>query len=300
MKNFIKIEILSGLSAFIIWGLFSLYFKLLSYTKPIEILAHRIIWSAVLTLVLVFILRRFNKLYILLCSWRTILLLFLSSTLVTANWFIYIWAVNNGHALDASLGFYIMPLMMLILGRIFFSEKLNFIQIISVNICLIAVLNLIFFYGHIPWVPICVSILFGCYGVIRKCIIVDPIAGLFIECILMTPFAIGYMIWMHYNELIVFGHISIVDDILLIILGIWTTVPLILFTYATTKIRLSTLGMMQYLNPTLQFLIAIFIFHEKVDFYQTLSCILIWCGLILFILNSFSICNKKLKIKTHK
>lgn len=273
---------LAGLGAFIFWGFFGLYFKQVSYATPLEILSHRIVWSALLTLALVFLLGRRKKLWELISSARTIGLLFLSSLLVAGNWLLYIWAVNSAHALEASLGYYIMPLIMLILGRIFFAESLNRIQILSVAICAAGVLNLLVFYGEMPWVAVGLSTLFGFYGVIRKFVPADPIAGLFVECILLTPFALGYLIWLDSNGEMAFGNIGLVEDALLIGLGICTTVPLVLFAYAARNMKFSALGLMQYLNPTLQFFVAVLIFGEIFTTSHMITYALVWFGLAIF------------------
>lgn len=273
---------LAGLGAFICWGFFGLYFKQVAYATPLEILSHRIVWSAILTLILVFMLGRRKKLWELISSARTIGLLFLSSLLVAGNWLLYIWAVNSAHALEASLGYYIMPLIMLILGRIFFAESLNRIQILSVAICTAGVLNLLVFYGEMPWVAVGLSTLFGFYGVIRKFVPADPIAGLFVECILLTPFALGYLIWLGSTGEMAFGNIGLVEDALLIGLGICTTVPLVLFAYAARNMKFSALGLMQYLNPTLQFFVAVLIFGEIFTNSHMVTYALVWFGLAIF------------------
>jgi len=273
---------LAGLGAFIIWGTFGLYFKQVGFAEPVEILAHRIIWSAVLTFVLVFALGRRKLLWALISSSKTLGLLFLSSLLVAGNWIIYIWAVNSGNALEASLGYYIMPLVMLILGRVFFGEKLNRIQIISVAICAVGVLNLLVFYGQLPWIALSLSTLFAFYGVIRKFVPADPIAGLFVECALLTPASLIYMFWLQSHGGSAFGNTGIANDALLIGLGICTTIPLVLFAFAARNMKFSALGLMQYLNPTLQFIIAVAVFGEAFTSAHMVTYALVWIGLGIF------------------
>lgn len=273
---------LAGLGAFTIWGVFGLYFKQVAFAEPLEILAHRIVWSALLTFAMIFVLGRRKQLWALVSSARTIGLLFISSLLVAGNWLIYIWAVNNGHALEASLGYYIMPLIMLILGRIFFAEKLNRVQLLSVAICFAGVLNLLVYYGHLPWIALSLSSLFGFYGVIRKFVPADPIAGLFVECILITPIALIYLIWLGAEGSLAFGHTTIWQDMLLVGLGVCTTVPLILFAYAARNMKFSALGLMQYLNPTLQFLVAVLLFGEAFTPAHMVTYGLVWVGLGIF------------------
>ncbi|CAM3478211.1 EamA family transporter RarD [Thalassospira profundimaris] len=273
---------LAGLGAFTIWGAFGLYFKQVGFAEPFEILAHRILWSAVLTLILVLALGRRKKLLELISSTRTIGLLFLSSILVAGNWVIYIWAINSGNALEASLGYYIMPLVMLLLGRVFFAEKLNRVQLVSVAICTIGVLNLLVFYGHLPWIALSLSTLFAFYGVIRKFVPADPIAGLFVECALLSPVTLGYIFWLESQGDAAFGHIGIAQDALLIGLGILTTIPLVLFAFAARNMKFSALGLMQYINPTLQFLIAVLVFGEAFTTAHMVTYGLVWFGLGIY------------------
>lgn len=273
---------LAGLAAFTVWGTFGIYFKLVGFAGPVEILSHRIIWSAILTLLLVFVLGRRKQLWALISSARTIGYLFLSSVLIAGNWIIYIWAVNNSHALEASLGYYIMPLVMLILARVFFGEKLNRIQMISVAICAIGVLNLLVFYGHLPWIALSLSSLFAFYGVIRKLVPADPIAGLFVECALLAPMSLGYMIWLDSHGGAAFGTIGFTQDALLIGLGVCTAVPLVLFAYAARNMKFSALGLMQYLNPTLQFFVAVLVFGETFTQAHMITYGLVWIGLAIF------------------
>ena len=270
---------LAGLGAFVIWGTFGLYFKLVGFAGPLEILSHRIVWSAALTLVLVFALGKRKQLWALISSSRTLGLLFLSSLLVAGNWVIYIWAINSGNALEASLGYYIMPLVMLILGRIFFGEKLNRIQMLSVAICTVGVLNLLVFYGHLPWIALSLSTLFAFYGVIRKFVPADPIAGLFVECALLTPASLIYLVWLQRQGELAFGNIGIEQDALLIGLGICTTIPLVLFAFAARNMKFSALGLMQYLNPTIQFIIAVMVFGEAFTTAHMVTYTLVWIGL---------------------
>lgn len=270
---------LAGLGAFTIWGTFGIYFKLISFAGPAEILAHRIIWSAVLTLILVFAFGRRKELWKLISSVKTLGFLFLSSLLVAGNWLVYIWAVNSGNALEASLGYYIMPLVMLLLGRVFFAEKLNRIQMISVAICAVGVANLLVFYGHLPWIALSLSSLFAFYGVIRKFVPADPIAGLFVECAMLAPISLGYIFWLDSNGNSAFGTIGMTQDMMLIGLGIFTTVPLVMFAYAARNMKFSALGLMQYLNPTLQFIVAVLIFGETFTTAHMVTYTLVWLGL---------------------
>ena len=239
-------------------------------------------FSPILTLTLVFVLKRRARLWDLLSSRRTMGLLFISSLLIAGNWVIYIWSVHIGHALEASLGYYIMPLIMLILGRIFFGEKLNRIQIVSVLICFAGVLNLLVFFGSLPWIALSLSLLFGFYGVIRKFVPADPIAGLFVECLLLSPVAFGYLVWLNASGTMAFTNLGIGHDALLVSLGAVTTIPLVLFAFAARNMKFSALGLMQYLNPTIQFFVAVLLLGETFTQAHMITYALVWIGLGIF------------------
>jgi chloramphenicol-sensitive protein RarD len=273
---------LAGLFAFITWGVAGAYFHAVGFADAMEILSHRILWSAILTLVLIFALGRKSALMDLLRSARTMGLLFITSLLIAGNWLIYIWSVNHGHALEASLGYYIMPLIMLVLGRVFLNEKLNRIQILSVVIVSAGVLNLLIFFGTLPWIALSLAFLFGFYGLLRKMIPADPIAGLFVECLTLLPAALIYLGWLQSNGEMAFLHTGPGHDALLIGLGVMTTVPLVMFAFAARNMKFGALGLMQYINPTLQLVVAVLLFGENFTHAHLITYIFVWCGLALF------------------
>ncbi|MFH1804893.1 MAG: EamA family transporter RarD [Pseudomonadota bacterium] len=273
---------LAGLVAFLTWGLSGVYFKAVGFAGAMEILSHRILWSTLLTIILVFALGRRTALMTLLSSWRTVGILFVTSLLVAGNWLIYIWSVNHGHALEASLGYYIMPLIMLVLGRVFLKETLNRVQIISVAIVCLGVLNLLIFFGTLPWIALSLATLFGFYGLLRKMMPADPIAGLFVECLLLCPVGLVYLVWLQGTGNMTFLHTTMVNDLMLVGLGVMTTLPLVMFAFAARNMRFSALGLMQYLNPTVQFLVAVLLFGEVFTNAHLITYILVWAGLALF------------------
>jgi chloramphenicol-sensitive protein RarD len=273
---------LAGLAAFFTWGVAGAYFHAVGFAGAFEILSHRILWSALLTLILTFALGRRAELARLLGSARTLGVLIITSLLIAGNWLIYIWSVNHGHALEASLGYYIMPLIMLILGRFFLNEQLNRVQMVSVVIVTLGVLNLLVFFGHLPWIALSLAFLFGFYGLLRKMIPADPIAGLFVECLVLCPVALGYLVWENHQGTLAFLHTTPLHDAMLIGLGVMTTFPLVMFTYAARNMRFGALGLMQYINPTMQFFVAVFLFGEHFTRAHMITYILVWIGLAIF------------------
>ncbi|RCK43458.1 permease [Thalassospira profundimaris] len=273
---------LAGLGAFCFWGISGAYFHAVGFAGAMEILSHRIVWSVVLTLVLIFALGRKASLLQLLGSARTIGVLCMTGLLIAGNWLIYIWSVNHGHAIEASLGYYIMPLIMLVLGRIFLKETLNRVQVLSVIIVSLGVLNLLAFFGTVPWIALGLAFLFGFYGLLRKMVPADPIAGLFVECLALLPIALIYLGWLESRDELVFLQTSTANQAMLIGLGAMTTIPLVLFAFAARNMKFGALGLMQYINPTLQLCVAVLLFGEPFTQAHLITYIFVWCGLALF------------------
>ncbi|OKH88980.1 permease [Thalassospira sp. TSL5-1] len=273
---------LAGLFAFVAWGISGAYFHAVGFASALEILSHRIVWSVILTLVLIFALGRKAALMQLLGSARTIGVLCITSLLIAGNWLIYIWSVNHGHAIEASLGYYIMPLIMLVMGRIFLKETLNRIQILSVVIVSLGVVNLLVFFGTLPWIALGLAFLFGFYGLLRKMVPADPIAGLFVECLALLPIALIYLGWLQSKGDMVFLHTSTGNDAMLIGLGAMTTIPLVMFAFAARNMKFGALGLMQYVNPTIQLCVAVLLFGEPFTQAHLITYIFVWCGLAIF------------------
>lgn len=289
-----KIGVLNALGAFIIWGLSPLYYRAIGEAPALEILAHRAIWSLLLTLVLVAVTGQLGTFITLFRNYRIQLTLLLSSLLVSINWLGFIWAVNNGKALEASMGYYIMPIIMVLLGRLFLDERLNRNQIISLLLVCLGVLNLLIAFQRLPWIALLLSLSFGFYSLVRKKVAVSALIGLTMECLFLTPLAAIYLLYLKQQGVLVFGNGGIGFDLLLISSGLVTALPLILFTTASKRLRLGTLGLLQYLNPTCQFLLAVFLFNEPFSSHHLHTFILIWLGLAIFSLDS----RKRIKQET--
>jgi len=282
----IKIGVLSALGAFLIWGLSPLYYRAIGEAPALEIIAHRAIWSLLFTLLLVGVSGQIRAFISLFRDYKIQLILLLSSLLVSVNWLGFIWAVNNGKALEASMGYFIMPIVMVVLGRLFLDERLNRNQIISLLLVCLGVLNLLIAIRQLPWIALLLAISFGFYSLVRKKVAVSALVGLTMECLFLAPLALAYLLLLNQQEMLVFGSREISFDLLLIGSGLMTALPLILFTSASKRLRLGTVGLLQYLNPTCQFLLAVFLFNEPFSAHHLNTFILIWAGLAIFTLDS--------------
>lgn len=274
--------ILYALSAFLIWGVCPIYFKWLTAVPAGEILTHRIIWSCVLLLVLLVVTRQGYKVRQVLRQPRQLLNLTLSALLVAGNWLLFIWSVNHNHLLEASLGYYINPLLNILLGMLFLGERLRRLQWLAVGLATLGVLVQVVMIGHLPWIALTLAGSFGIYGLIRKKIPVDAQSGLFVETLLLLPLALFYLLAIADSPTSDMSANPLSLNLLLLAAGVVTTVPLLLFTAGARLIPLSTLGFIQYLGPSLMFLLAITLYGEPIQGAKLLTFGFIWLALALF------------------
>ena len=260
---------------------------MLSSVSSIEIVAHRSFWSAIFLLLYTYFFSGFGR-EILRKGIRELWLLFLSGILIAVNWYGFIYAVNSGNALQASLGYYIFPLVAVFLGIVFNSEKFTYIQIFSISLVVISVISLIYMNGEVPSLALILAFSFGFYGLIKSNMKLDPISSVTYETLLITPLAILMMFFL--SEPIIKSDALVSDRtiILLIFSGLITAVPLVLFSTGTKVFSYATVGLVQYLNPTLQFLIAIFYFKEAFEVGHALAFSLIWVALFIYSFESIS------------
>jgi chloramphenicol-sensitive protein RarD len=237
-NKFSNLGFFYGLFAFSIWGFFPIYFKSVSSVDPLEVLAHRIIWSQLILLILLVAMGRINTFIQQLRSPSKWMPLALTALLISINWLVFIWSVAHDHILDSSLGYFINPLFSVVLGLIFLKETLRPIQWLAVFIVSIAIIWKMIQLGHMPYIALTLAFSFGSYGLLRKKIVVDPFTGLAIETFLLSPIALGYLIWLGSQGKMAFLHQSIQIDGLLIFAGVLTTLPLILFAAAAKKFKL--------------------------------------------------------------
>lgn len=274
--------VLFALGAFLIWGVCPIYFKLLTHVSPGEILSHRIIWSCVLLLILLLASRRLYRVQAVLRQPRQLLNLTLSALLVAGNWLLFIWSVNNNHLLEASLGYYINPLLNILLGMLFLGERLRRIQSLAVALAGVGVIIQVVLLGHLPWIALTLAASFSIYGLIRKQIAVDAQTGLFVETMLLLPLALIYLLTLANSSTSDLTQNASSLNLLLMAAGVVTTVPLLLFTAGARLIPLSTLGFIQYLGPSIMFLLALFYYDEPVQPAKLLTFGFIWSALLLF------------------
>ena len=273
--------------ASIIWGLSAIYYKQLSDIPPLEVLCHRTLWSVI---VFIFILRlqdRLQDLKLVFQNQKLILGLFWAAAMISINWFFFIWSVHNDRATEASFGYYIFPLVAVLFGLIFFKEQLSLMKWCSVFLAIFAVTTLAISQDILPFVALVLSVTFGIYGALKKQINLGPILSVTTEVILLLPLAIIFLLYWHLSGFGSFGK-NIETTSLLIFSGPMTAVPLMLFSYAARRVQMTSLGIIQYLNPSLQFLVAVFIFAEPFGASQGMAFGLIWLALFIYTLASLS------------
>ena len=269
-------------AAFLIWGLAAVYWKELRSVPPLEIIAHRVAWSFLFLLPMIILQREWADFIGILKNPRMVLILFLSAILVGANWLLYVWAVNNNHLLQASLGYYINPLVNVVLGMVFLKERLRPPQVIAVLLATTGVLYLTVQYGQFPWIAISLAMSFGLYGLIRKVAPASSLVGLTVETLLLSLPAIGYLIYLDIQGTGSVFRVSLNLDLLLIGCAPLTAVPLLFFTAGAKRLYLSTLGLMQYIGPSGMFLLAVFYYNELFSTAQIWTFVMIWTALAVY------------------
>jgi len=269
-------------SAFLIWGLGPIYWKALGAVPPLEIILHRMVWSFIFLLILIVTGRRWHEFLNALKDFRILLTLFSTAVILGLNWWLYIWAINNNYVLQGSLGYYINPLVNVVFGVIFLRERLRPAQILAVLLAGVGVVYLTSSYGAFPWIAVALASSFGLYGLIRKVAPVGPLVGLSIETMLLTPPAAAYLISLEAKGSASFLHGSISIDLLLLGTSVLTAVPLIFFISGARLIKLSTVGLLQYIAPTGIFLLGVFYYHEPFSMVQVWTFILIWTALAIY------------------
>lgn len=278
-----------ALAAFGIWGLAPIYFRLIARVPALEVVAHRVVWAVILLYLTLLLKRRGRGLLTELRQPRRLLFFSLTALLVSGNWLIYIWSIQNERLLEASLGYYINPLVNVVLGMLFLHERLNLRQGLAVTLATIGVLNLIWALGVFPWIALSLALLFGFYGLLRKKVAVDPMVGLTVETILLTPLALAFLVSLAVQGHGAFGRGDITTDLLLVSAGLMTAVPLFCFLQAAQRLRLSTVGLMQYLAPTLNFLLAVVFYHEPFTWAHFVTFLFIWLALAIYSFDAFSV-----------
>lgn len=274
-----RVGVTAALGAYVIWGLVPLFWPLVQPAGAVEILAHRIVWSLVVTIVIAAVLR--IAWWRTLGDWRTLRLLTAASVFVACNWGTYIWAVNNGHVVEAALGYYINPILSIVAGVLILRERLSRAQWTAVAIAVLAVGVLTADYGRPPFIALVLATSFASYGLCKKYVTVPAVTSLCVESTVLTLPALGYLIWQWRAGGGTFARFGTGHDLLLVATGVITVVPLILFAVAAPKIPLSTLGLLQYVAPTLQFALGVLYFHERMSPGRWAGFGLVWLALVL-------------------
>jgi chloramphenicol-sensitive protein RarD len=287
--------VIAALSAFVFWGFVPIYYKGLQSVGAWEVLAHRVIWSV--PLLLLFLAIRDGKDF-----WRkfhlplsSIAWLVLSGLVISVNWVVFIWAVANDHILDTSLGYFITPIVSVILGYVFLKERLSVLQAVAVTIAATGTLYLAWYLGRPPWIALTLAISFGMYGLLRKRLTVGPMLGLLWEVALMLVPALVYLLWLSSHSSLQFLHESTAIDLLLVGSSVVTVLPLIWFNMAAQKLPLSILGFFQYIGPSISFLVAVFLFNEHFTAGHAVAFACIWLALVMVSVEPFQRVRRRLR-----
>lgn len=276
----------NALAAYFMWGLAPIYFKLIDSISADEIMIHRVLWSTIFLAVIVLLMKKRSALKQIITTPRTLLGLTITASFLGVNWFMFIWAVNNDHLLDASLGYYINPLFSVALGVIFLGERLRKWQLVAVLLAIVGVLIQLVALGTLPIISLALAGTFGIYGLLRKKIHVDSFVGLLIESLLMLPIALIYWFFFVTSETSNLTNNNMSLNLLLMAAGLVTTAPLLCFTAAAKRLTLSALGFFQYIGPSIMFALATFYYQEPFNAIKLITFGFIWAALVVFSVDS--------------
>ena len=273
-----KLGLLFGVSAYTLWGMFPLYWPLLEPAQPLEIVSHRAVWTLVFCFLVLAATKALKSTLATLKQPKITARLFLTSILISINWLVYIWATNNGHVVEASLGYYINPLIIIGFGVILLKEKMRPLQWVAVIIASIGVLVLTIDYGRLPWIALALALSWGSYGLIKKQLGLGALEGLAIETLISAFFYLGYLIYIGNQGTGQFGH-SWGLTLLLMSAGAVTAIPLLLFNGSSNRLPFTTIGLLQYITPTLQFSVGVWVRHEDMPTARWVGFLIIWAAL---------------------
>ncbi|OQA00248.1 MAG: putative DMT superfamily transporter inner membrane protein [Planctomycetes bacterium ADurb.Bin412] len=274
--------VLFALAAYILWGFFPLYFKAIQQVSALQILAHRIAWGFVFTLAVVLMLRQWKEFRASVFNRRTFLIYAGASVVLGINWFTYVWAVITNHVVESSLGYFINPIVSVLLGVIFLRERLRTFQWVAIAMVTAGVVYLTITFGQLPWISLVLAVTFGFYGLLKKIAPLGALHGITLETAVLTIPSLAYLFIVNANGTGTFGHSTPLLDFLLVLSGPVTAIPLLLFATGARRIPLTTIGLLQYIAPTLQFLLGVLVFHEPFDQTRLIGFMIIWLALVLF------------------
>ena len=287
--------ILYGIGAYMLWGFFPIYWKFLHDVPALQVIGHRIGWSFVLLLAYVALSGQWQRFRASAMNWRTVGIYSIAAVLLSFNWLIYVWGVNAGFIVETSLGYFINPLLSVLLGVIFLRERLRPMQWIPVGIAAIGVAYLTFVYGRLPWIALSLAFTFGFYGFVKKLSPLGSLHGLTLETGIVFPVSVLYLAIIGFNGSGAFLQTGAYVDLFLIGAGIVTTIPLLMFASAAKQIPLTIVGLLQYIAPTIQFLIGVFIYKEPFDQAHFIGFAIVWLALIIFAVESYTANRVKIK-----
>ncbi|MDD2542403.1 MAG: EamA family transporter RarD [Desulfuromonadaceae bacterium] len=271
-----------GILAYLIWGFFPVYFKALAEVPPLQVVCHRIVWSVLFLWLIIGWRGRWGMIRDALHDRRAVGLLTASSLLIATNWLVFIIAVGHAQVIQSSLGYFVTPFVSVLLGFLFFQERLRRLQLVSLFLAAAGVILLTIQYGRIPWVAMILAFTFGSYGLLRKIVTVDSLTGLTVETLLLGPAALGYLAFVSWQGNSGFLANGVQTSSLLILAGVATAVPLLLFASAARRLRLATIGFLQYITPTFHFLLAVLLYKEPFTQAHLVSFLFIWTGLCFY------------------
>lgn len=273
---------LYGLAAYGLWGLLPVYWKWLHQVPAPELLSHRIVWSCVALLAVIFFMRRWPAFRAAAFQPRVLTVYFFAAVLIGFNWLTYVWAVNAGHIVETSLGYFINPLLSVLMGVFFLRERLRAWQWVACGVAAAGVLYLTVAYGSLPWIALTLASTFGVYGLVKKLAPLGSLEGLTLETAILFLPALAYVLWVESTGQAAFLHTGLLTDVLLIGAGLATTLPLLLFASGVQRIPLSVIGLLQYIAPTLQFLLGVFLYGEPFPPERLIGFAIVWAALVLF------------------
>lgn len=279
--------VLYAVGAYTFWGLVAAYFKLVRHVPPLEILAHRIVWSVVILIPLVTATSKWPAIVGIVRDRKAMRYLAGSTLLIATNWFVFVIAVTTDHLLDASLGYFINPIVSVLLGFLVLREFLRKMEWVSVALSVCAVALLTFSIGVFPWIAVTLALSFGTYGLLRKMAHAGPVEGLFVETALLFPLAAGYLMFRASHDVLAFRSGSVSTDLLLIAAGPITTLPLVWFSSGVRRLRLATVGLLQYISPSMQFLLAVVVYREPFGQAKVAAFVLIWTAVALYSFDNY-------------
>jgi chloramphenicol-sensitive protein RarD len=275
-----------ALGAYVLWGLFPIYWKWLHGIPALQVIGHRIGWSFILLMILIFATKQWKQFHSAL-TWRMLGIYLLAGLLLSVNWLVYVWGVNAGHIVEASLGYFINPLLSILLGLIFLKERLRPLQWLPVGLAAMGVIYLTWAYGSLPWIALSLAFSFGFYGLVKKTSPLGSLYGLTLETGLMFLPAVVYLSFAELTGQGAFGHVGTVLDLLMVGSGVVTAVPLLMFASAARSIPLTMIGIMQYITPTMQFLLGVLLYKEPFTSTNLIGFSLVWIALIVFWVEGF-------------